>query len=431
LGKKSQAKMTASSNDRPEEGTATSVARGNRTLPRAKRVAFSTIMLLVTWGVLEGLSFLYLRWTRGYDGKHLYEFDFDPYKNILPARNYVDTRGVRHNSQGFRRDSEVPRTKPVDTYRIFVMGGSTAYGIGGLWKHIQRDFEVIDNSQTIDAHLERKLSAAFPGRKFEVINAAITSTWTHHHLIYVNQTILRFDPDMILFLDGFNDFLFTDPNHDQFDDYTYNLPSRTIMGEPTLGSLAYGNAWWVFRKTPLGYVAGRAVKNAGLLLRRPGPAQAVDVAERMAGLRQAFPLNALKMHRRIGLILKDEGVIPVFLLQPMLILERSRKPMGEMERKLLDFNVSSYAPGFGNFLDSAVVYLAAAETAMAQEIGARFLDLTPIFSSQAEQMYTDYAHLTPAGNARLAAVLVDSLAGAIRADLDGRCPAGVGSPACR
>lgn len=246
-------------------------------------------MLLLTWVSLEAMAYACLRVTRGYDGSHLYEFDFDPYKNILPARNYVDVRGVRHNSQGFRRDSVVSKAKPEGTYRIFLMGGSTAYGIGGLWKHLQRDFAVIDNSETIDSHLERTLAAAMPGQRFEVINAAITSTWTHHHLIYINQTILGFDPDMVLLLDGFNDFYHTNPSHDQFEGYTYNLESRIIMGEPTLKSLARANAWWAFRKTPLGYVSGRAFRNSLLLFRRRCARVRMDVERELGWPERGIP----------------------------------------------------------------------------------------------------------------------------------------------
>ena len=64
------------------------------TLSRGKRIAFSLILVLLVWGVLELIASLYLRQFRGYDGHHLYQYTFDPYKNILPAPNYVDTRGV-------------------------------------------------------------------------------------------------------------------------------------------------------------------------------------------------------------------------------------------------------------------------------------------------------------------------------------------------
>src|SRR5579859_5963059 len=125
------------------------------------KVALLVILLLTV--VAAGLEFgarLYLRETHGYDGEHLYQFAFDPYKNILPSPNYVDTRGIRHNSKGFRRSTEVNLTKPSGTYRIFLMGGSTAYGIGGLWPHIDTRYPVLKNSETIDAYLEQALSSA-------------------------------------------------------------------------------------------------------------------------------------------------------------------------------------------------------------------------------------------------------------------------------
>jgi hypothetical protein len=149
-------------------------------LTRRKKYLFATILIVLVLALFEFSARVGLKLLRGFDGKHLYQYVFDPYKNILPAPNFVDTRGIRHNSVGFRRDSEVSLQKPVGTYRIFLMGASTAYGLGGLWPHLQREFAVLDNSQTIDAYLEAMLADSFPDMKVEVINAAITSTWTHH-----------------------------------------------------------------------------------------------------------------------------------------------------------------------------------------------------------------------------------------------------------
>lgn len=380
-----------------------------RPLPLWKRVTFSLILLAIVLAVGEGLASLYLRVFRGYDGKHLYQYDFDPYKNILPAANYVDTRGIRHNAQGFRRDEDVPLEKPAGTYRIFLMGASTAYGMGGLWPHLQTRFEVLKNSETIDAYLQHQLRAALPGRNIEVINAAITSTWTHHELIYLNQTVLRYRPDMILFLDGYNDFYFTDERHDQFAAYSYNLQSRVIMGDPTLGSLAYANFWWLFRKSALAHVVGRALRVVKLVI-KPKPARpTIDVERNMAGMQKVFPENALKMQRRIALILKDEKVVPVFMLQPMLALMRGQKPMPEIEQKLFDFNIESYALNYEPFILRARDYVVTQETAMAQELGASFIDLTGIYAGVPEQIFTDYAHLTPLGNELLAKYVVERI----------------------
>ena len=402
-------------------------------LSRRKRILFSAILTVVVLFVLEMIAGLYLRVTRGYDGTHLYEFEFDPYKNILPARNFVDTRGVRHNSVGFRRSSEVSKTKPANTYRIFLMGGSTAYGTGGLWPHLQRDFAVIKNTETIDAYLERILGEAIPGKRIEVINAAITSTWTHHHLIYLNQTILGYDPDMVLFLDGYNDFFHASPDHDQFGSFLYTTQASGILGEPTLGALFRANAWWFYRRSALAYVTVRSLRTMKLLVMSPfterdRPPMNVDRA--MANLEQVFPRSALAMQRRIALTLRDVGVVPVFMMQPMLILERGHKPMPEMEQRLFQFNVESYLPNYEQFIRRAVDMVHQRETAMASELGAQFIDLTGIYGGVKEQIYTDYVHLTPRGNELLARFVADKLVPVIREDIVAACSAGAKGERC-
>lgn len=372
-----------------------------RRLSGRKRFLFWTFLVLFTLGIFEITANIGLRLFRGYDGVHLYQYAFDPYKNILPTPNFKDTRGIEHNSVGFRRSSEVSIEKPSGTYRIFLMGASTAYGLGGLWPHIQTEFAVVKNSETIDAYLEEILSASVPSMKVEVINAAITSTWTHHHLIYLNQTILRYDPDMILFLDGLNDFFFFEPGHDQFGSYSYNLPSRVIMGEPTIYSLAYGNAWWLFQKSAAAHVASRSLRGIAQMLSENDSREPLDVEVALAGLRATFPRNALKMQERSGLILEREGVKTVFMLQPLLILERQRD-LPDIERDLFEFNVDSYLPNYEEFAYRAVDYLRRAEQEMAASVDASFLDLTGAFDGVEGQMFTDYAHLTPTANRILA-----------------------------
>lgn len=376
--------------------------KASRHLPRWKKLLFSVLLLLGVIGVLEVSAIWYLKLFRGYDGVHLLQYEFDPYKNILPTRNYVDTRGIRHNSQGFRRSTEVLVKKPEKTYRIFLMGASTAYGLGGLWPHLQREYAVIDNSKTIDAFLERSLNEAFPDLNLEVVNAAITSTWTHHHLIYLNQTILRFDPDMLIFIDGFNDFYFWNKGHDQFADYAYDEHSRILMGEPTLHSLAYVNLWWLFRKSALVHVTFRTLRELKRSLQSRPAAPPIDVKTSMRGFKYVFRNNALKMIQRTAMILREEDVRAVFVLQPMLILDRGRTLMPDIERKLFEFNVQSWQPNYEAFIHRAVEFVRQEENQVVQRYGGQFIDATGIYRQAQGQIFTDYAHLTPNGNRLLA-----------------------------
>ena len=137
---------------RPESGDAdTAQIPKNRPW---KLVLFFAVMLSMTGAALEIGAVVFLKLARGYDGKHLLQYSFDPYKNILPTPGYEDTRGVRHNSVGFRRDGEVPLAKAAGTFRVFLMGGSTAFGTGGLWSHIDPANPVLHNNVTIDRFLE-------------------------------------------------------------------------------------------------------------------------------------------------------------------------------------------------------------------------------------------------------------------------------------
>ena len=321
---------------------------------------------------------------------------------------------------GFRRSSEVPVKKPKGTYRIFLMGGSTAYGFGGTWPHIQTEYSVLDNSQTIDVYLERILSKSLPSCHIEVINAAITSTWTHHHLIYLNQTIFRYDPDMILFLDGFNDFYQGNPNHEQFASYSYNMMSHPIMGEPTFKPLLIMNGWWLYRKSALMYVVARVLRDFKTILAGKPEQPPIDIEKSMDGLRNVFPKNALKMIERIGLLVKNEDIIPVFMLQPLLILERDRVGTPDIERKLFQFNVDWCCPNYEELMHQKVKFVCEQERRVTKRTGAEFIDLTDIFGGIQGQVYTDYCHLTPLGNEVLARKVAEVITPLIANDICNR-----------
>jgi hypothetical protein len=380
-------------------------ATATASLPRWKKIVFSLVLAAVAAGFLEATAYAYLRLARGYGGGEFLQYQFDAYKNIGLTPNWVDTRGVRHNAQGFRRSSDVARVKPPGTYRIFLMGASTAYGLGGLFNHIQTEYGVLDNTQTIDAYLEKILGRRLPYERVEVINAAVPSIWTHHHLINLNQTILGYDPDMILFLDGWNDHFFHDRGHDQFESYGQLMQAASIMGPPTLSSLIRMNGWWLFRRSAFAHVAVRAGEEFGILVSnalgdRPVP---LDVPQALDDLQWVFERNALRMIRRNVALLRDEGIPAIVMLQPMLILER--RHLGRMppiERELFAFN-ASWQSGWEEFMVKGTPIVSRRIRETVTPLGARYLDLTGIFAeSNGEQVFTDYVHLTPEGNRLLA-----------------------------
>jgi hypothetical protein len=395
-------------------------------LSLTKRIAFGLILLGIVLTLFELGAQVYLRATRGYAGGEFMQYQFDPYKNIMLTPNWRDTRGVSHNAQGFRRTTPVQQAKAPGTFRVILMGASTAYGLGGMWTHLQTQFQVLNDSTTIDAYLEPMLAAALPGQKVEVINAGIPSIWTHHHLINLNQAILSYEPDLVLFLDGWNDHFFYLRDHDQFASYIQTEQASRIMGTPTLSSLVRMNAWWLFRKSAFAHVTGRALQALGPALRGGGPPSPMDPDSATAAATEVFDRNARKMIERSALILQHERIPSLFMLQPVLALERDRLArMPGIERKLFDFNLTAERPGYEQYIRRIVPIVSERVRETVTPLGASYLDLTAIYDRPVGQVFTDYCHLTPTGNRllaqhilpeviRLARVRIAATAGAAR-----------------
>jgi len=371
---------------------------------RTKTLAY-ILMALLSFGILETLSYVYLRAFQGYDGKHLLTYQFDAYKNIRLTRNYQDTRGIFHNTQGFRRKEDTPRNKGPGTYRIFIMGGSTAYGLRSLSKYGQNKYSVIRNDETIDYYLERYLNRKTPYNRIEVINAAITSHQSNHHLIYLNQTILKYNPDMVIFIDGYNDYYSYQKDFDQFRDYAYKERTHRFMAEPTVGAWLNYTEWWLFRKSHFIHVAAKSIRPLWLRIRKIGrerPRINVDTA--LSNLRINAKANFIKMVERNALILRHENIVPVFTLQPELVF-RQGKLLTEMEKHIFKEMDTHWQKNYVEFKNKArpiiIEYL---EKATAQT-AAFFFDLTDIFGGMEEDAYTDYTHLTPMANKWLAEYL--------------------------
>src|SRR5262245_58394022 len=117
--------------------------RGTRRRSRWVKAVAYPLMGLICLVVFELSAYMYMRLFTGYDGAHLMSYEFDDYKNIRLTPGYRNTRGVIHNGQGFRRSTETSKLKPNGVYRIFVMGGSTAYGLQSMSRYGQQKYDVI------------------------------------------------------------------------------------------------------------------------------------------------------------------------------------------------------------------------------------------------------------------------------------------------
>jgi lysophospholipase L1-like esterase len=85
------------------------------------------------------------------------------------------------------------KEKPANDYRIFVLGGSSAAGFP------------YGNNITFPRILQRRLQDAFPDKKIEVVNTAMTAINSYTLLDFMDE-ILQQKPDLLLIYAGHNEF---------------------------------------------------------------------------------------------------------------------------------------------------------------------------------------------------------------------------------
>jgi hypothetical protein len=102
---------------------------------------------------------------------------------------------IKINSLGFRGD-EISREKPPGTFRIVCLGASTTFSS-----------EVSSNEQMWTHRLQEKLRAANPGRRIEVINAAVGGYVSADNLKRLKHHVLPLDPDLVIYYEANNEIV--------------------------------------------------------------------------------------------------------------------------------------------------------------------------------------------------------------------------------
>jgi lysophospholipase L1-like esterase len=341
----------------------------------------------------------FLTKTRG-EGPQQAELLFDRWAGFRTSPNYARA-GVHHNAQGFRRETDVALVKPANTVRIFLMGGSAAYGAESFYPEIAGATPVGDH-ETITHFLEQRLNREFPGRRWEVINAAVKGFLLHEDLGRLISVVLRFHPDAAVFMDGVNDMTqlikadgeydpyAATPLQDQFDDLT--------NPHGWLGLRVMAETWLAQNSVLFRVLRDRAVRRE----LRQGRDERTKKAAASLSAEQRRQLDVIWNHRdyyahvvrRIHLVLALEGIVDVFALQPTIRL--TKKSLAGNERRIAEFDRIQAGPL--EIEAYRTVYPEIARQLREDHDGFSFVDLTTVFDSTNVQTFTDDCHLTPEGN---------------------------------
>ena len=114
---------------------------------------------------------------------------------LVPNQHF---KTINVNSEGFR-GSELQKNPD---YRIFMIGGSTTFGVG-----------TTDNT-TIPSYFEQFVSNDFEKYNVEVINAGIPKAYSFTEKNLIKDKLLNYDPDLLIIYDGWNDL---EHEYDQYE----------------------------------------------------------------------------------------------------------------------------------------------------------------------------------------------------------------------
>lgn len=269
------------------------------------------------------------------------------------------------NSSQFRSTKEVTMPKPPGVYRIFLTGGSTAFGSGAPSqdKIIGQYLENLLNAETTPA-------ANLRYEVFTLANPAWTST---HERIIIENRLSELAPDMVISFSGSNDVHWAGAGRDVFWVRTY----------------ADQHYWDLLNA---------ARKVAGFhpmmdVIPAPGPVSPISVATR---LEKNVRLSAITL----GL----QGARYVFVLQPAIAL--TSKPLSTREEKL---RANLQGPPLENFTRSYHEMKSRLSSLHVDKFV--YLDQSDAFAglSAGDEIFLDSYHFGDRGNAIIARKIADGI----------------------
>jgi len=226
----------------------------------------------------------------------------DPITGISQPIPNQHSQTININSYGFR-GQEILMEKPEDTYRIFVVGGSTTFGIRS------------PDQNTIPGHLQQNLNEINFDKKIEVINAGIGAITSSDELQLVNTKIVQFEPDLIIIYDGNNDIVnFPGKTKNKWNDDTITLIWKKHLS---------------FYKTP--FVIGGLIQDAKASISRPIFNPNFDA------IAQIWKSNMITICE-LG---KQQGFHTIVILQPF--LGTGNKTLSDFEKENLETKYSTFA----------------------------------------------------------------------------------------
>jgi lysophospholipase L1-like esterase len=428
----------------PEAPIETDNLRG-LTMPNAPANRFErhpkltiAVVLLLLFGIIELAAYFAVRvpgfyeeYNRKVSGYTV--FQNNPKHPLKTQKSNPDDPDVVVDDNGFISAEPLLLEKPAGTVRIFLMGGSAAFGAdqNSNYRDIyEYPFGIYTFPDSIAGQLQAYLEELQPGTRFEVVTAAAFTRAYHQSVLYYLEAVSRFSPDWVISMDGFNDvthLVSGTPYGDRATELQYyidlqNTASCTTSGLPNTYCLLQG-------------IHGRLMIELTRGQRRELPAYASDfdldryTRAHYLERKPRFEASAARfvqiLKHELG-IMRADGVNFMFVLQPMLHRQDWNKDLSERETSfargvappLYSVRDSSELTEPEEFIDAILLlkfffddYLSPLLAREVAEAGYHYLDMNQALQKvpASTEFYTDYCHMTVEGNRLIASGIGDTI----------------------
>ena len=396
------------------------------------------VVLLLLFGAIELAAYFAVRVPGFYQEYNRKASGYTVFQNNpkhLPVTQKSDPGNpdVMVDENGFISARPLSLEKPQETIRIFLMGGSAAFGASqtGTYSDLyEYPFGTYTFPDSISGQLQAYLDERRPGTRFEVVTAAAFTRAYHQSVLYYLEEVSRFSPDWVIAMDGYNDInhlVSGTPYRDRASELQYYLNLQNTAGCVKSGSPnTYCLLEGIHKRMMMKLTEGR---------QRVPPAYAKDfdldryTREQYLQRKPRFEASSARfvqtLKHEMG-IMRADGVNFLFVLQPMLHRQDWNKALSEREVRfahgvappLYTLNTARETTEPQEFVDSMLLlkfffddYLSPLLAREVAEAGYHYLDMNQALKKipSSIEFYTDYCHMTVEGNRLIAEATGDAI----------------------
>ena len=305
-------------------------------------------------------------------------------RKLLPSQKYP---GININSWGYR-GPEFEFRKKEGGLRIFLFGGSFVWGTGAT-----------DDDHTVAGYLQQRLRQRLKARPVEVINAGEPGYCQTQELILLLDEVLLFQPDIVIFLDGFNEC------YSPFQGLPAGYPNHYFEFNKLLAK-SYKPPAEATLEGQLEFLKNRAAEQ---ILTIHGSALWQTVADKVKSVAlqqdivQQLALRYLHNAELARSICGQRSIAFVAALQPCIFQGKELTPE---EQSVLQYWNRRF-PGMDRYYRATYPGFRDKVKEGTEKKGLLLLDLIDVFAGEKESFYADFVHLTNEGYGRIAARLDD------------------------